>query len=100
MAQLEFGIRFPSDRFDQAEVAEEAGFDSMWTGEHIFFHGPTVDAATTMAAWAARTARIKIGSAITLLPLRPAAVSAKAFSSVDVISDGRVIVGIGVGGEY
>ena len=100
MAQVEFGIRFPTDRFDQAEVAEEAGFDSMWTGEHIFFYGPTVDAATTMAAWAAKTSRIKIGSAITLLPLRPPAISAKAFSTVDIISQGRTIVGIGVGGEY
>lgn len=100
MAQVEFGVRFPNDRFDQAAVAEEAGFDSMWTGEHIFFHGPTVDAATTMAAWAAKTTRIKIGSAITLLPLRPPAISAKAFATVDLISNGRTIVGIGVGGEY
>ena len=79
---------------------EELGYDSAWTSEHIFFYGPTFDALTSLAAFAARTSRIQLGTAVYLLPLRPPAVTAKQAASVDIISGGRLILGIGVGGEY
>ncbi|WP_179136928.1 LLM class flavin-dependent oxidoreductase [Candidatus Entotheonella palauensis] len=93
---------FPPNWIDLelAAYAETLGFDALWIGEHIAFHIPTFDAVTAMAAVAARTTRIGIGIAAMLLPLRPAAAVAKAISTLDVISGGRVRLGVGVGGEF
>lgn len=98
-----FGITLPlagDFDLDHAEMAEELGYDAIWVSEHIVFHVPTFDAVTTMAALAARTSRLRIGSAILLLPLRPPAAVAKAVATLDIISGGRVTLGVGVGGEY
>jgi probable F420-dependent oxidoreductase len=98
-----FGITLPlMGDFDlsHAEMIEELGYDALWVSEHIAFHVPTLDAVTTMAAIAARTSRLRIGSAIMLLPLRPPAAVAKAVSTLDIIAGGRITLGIGVGGEY
>ncbi len=54
----------------------------------------------TLGAFAAKTVRVQIGTAITLLPLRPPAITAKAIATADVISGGRVLLGVGVGGEF
>jgi probable F420-dependent oxidoreductase len=98
-----FGIALPlAGDFDlaHADMIEELGYDAIWVSEHIAFHVPTFDAVTTMAALAARTSRVRIGSAILLLPLRPPAAVAKAVATLDIISGGRVTLGVGVGGEY
>ena len=100
---LQFGIAVPlAGEFEisHAEMAEELGYDAIWVSEHIVFHVPTFDAVTTMAALAARTTRVRIGSAIVLLPLRPPAAVAKAVATLDIIAGGRVTLGVGVGGEY
>ena len=83
-----------------AAYAETLGFDALWIGEHLAFHIPTFDALITMAAVAARTTRIGIGVAAVLLPLRPAAAIAKAATTLDIISGGRLRLGVGVGGEF
>ncbi len=85
---------------DHVTAVETLGFDSVWTGEHMLFHGPVTDGLITLAAFAGKTARVKIGSAINLLPLRPPVVVAKAVSTLDVVSKGRFIFGVGVGGEF
>jgi len=100
---LHFGITFPLAAdvdLTHAEMVEELGYAAIWVSEHIAFHVPTFDALTTMAALAARTSRVRIGSAILLLPLRPPAIVAKAVSTLDHISGGRITLGVGVGGEY
>lgn len=100
---LQFGITLPlAGDFDlsHAEMAEALGYDAIWVSEHIVFYVPTFDAVTTMAALAARTSRVRIGSAVMLLPLRPPAAVAKAVSTLDIISGGRITLGVGVGGEY
>jgi probable F420-dependent oxidoreductase len=93
---------FPPNWIDLAAAAyaEELGFDALWIGEHIAFHMPTFDALTAMAAVAARTTTIGIGVAVVLLPLRPAAAIAKAASTLDIISKGRLRLGVGIGGEF
>lgn len=93
---------FPPNWLDLelAAYAESLGFEALWIGEHIAFHVPAFDALTAMAAVAARTSRIGIGVAAVLLPLRPAAVLAKAATTVDIISGGRLRLGVGVGGEF
>lgn len=100
---MQFGITVPlAGDFDlsHAEMAEELGYDAIWVSEHIAFHVPTFDAMTSMAALAARSSTIRIGSAIVILPLRPPAAVAKAVSTLDIISGGRVTLGVGVGGEF
>ncbi|MCH8345550.1 MAG: LLM class flavin-dependent oxidoreductase [Chloroflexi bacterium] len=98
--RLQFGVNIYPHQWRDAARIEELGYDSVWTSEHIFFHFPTFDALTTLAAVAATTDRIRLGTAVLLLPLRPAALAAKEITSVDVISGGRLTLGIGVGGEY
>lgn len=97
---LQFGVNLYPHQWRDAPRIEEMGYDSAWTSEHIFFYFPTFDALTTLAAAAAQTSRIRLGTAVLLLPLRPAALAAKEITSVDVISGGRLTLGIGVGGEY
>ncbi len=97
---LRFGINLFPHQWQEITRIEEMGYDSAWTSEHIFFYFPTFDALTALAAMAARTSRIQLGTAVLLLPLRPAALAAKEIASVDIISGGRLIVGVGVGGEY
>jgi probable F420-dependent oxidoreductase len=98
--RLQFGLNLYPHQWRDAARIEELGYDSVWTSEHIFFYFPTFDALTTLAAAAALTSRIRLGTAVLLLPLRPAALAAKEITSVDVISGGRLTLGIGVGGEY
>ena len=100
MPNLEFGINLLPQQWQDVSRVEELGYDSAWTSEHIFFYFPTFDALTSLAAMAARTSRIRLGTAVLLLPLRPAALAAKEIASVDVISGGRLLLGVGIGGEY
>jgi probable F420-dependent oxidoreductase len=97
---LQFGVNLFPQQWEDVVRIEELGYDSAWTSEHIFFYFPTFDALTMLAAMAARTARIRLGTAVMLLPLRPAALAAKEIASVDVISGGRLTIGVGIGGEY
>ena len=100
MADLQFGVSIRATDIDHVTAIEALGFDSVWTGEHMLFHGPVSDGLITLAAFAGRTSRLKIGSAINLLPLRPPVVVAKAVSTLDIVSQGRFIFGVGVGGEF
>src|SRR5437667_12439701 len=97
---LQFGINLWPHQWQDVSRIEELGYESAWTSEHIFFYFPTYDALTSLAAMAARTSRIRLCTAVLLLPLRPAALAAKEIASVDNISGGRVILGAGIGGEY
>jgi probable F420-dependent oxidoreductase len=82
-----------------AQTAEELGYDSIWAGDHISYRNPILDIVVALATFAAATDRITIGSGILLLPLRHPSVVAKEFASLDHVSGGRVIIGVGVGGE-
>lgn len=100
MASIEVGVTFAADEMEYLPRIEALGFDSVWTSEHILFYGPTLDATVTLGACAALTERVKLGTAILLMPLRSATVVAKAISTADILSGDRVIRGIGVGGEF
>ncbi len=82
-----------------AQRAEEVGYDSLWAGDHVSFENPILDVTVALATFAAVTSRITIGAGIVLLPLRPPALVAKEFASLDYVSGGRVVLGVGVGGE-
>ncbi|MSQ37298.1 MAG: LLM class flavin-dependent oxidoreductase [Chloroflexi bacterium] len=101
-SKLRFGIRLPSLQgvAEFAERVESLGFDYLFCGEHVFFHRPTMNAFIALSAAAATTTKIELLSAITLLPLYPAALAAKMASCLDILSSGRFNLGVGVGGEY
>jgi probable F420-dependent oxidoreductase len=82
-----------------AELAEEAGYDSLWAGDHVSFHNPIVDVTVALATFAARTNRVAIGAGVLLLPLRHPSLVAKEYASLDYLSGGRLVLGVGVGGE-
>lgn len=100
MGEAQFGVNIWADQIHKVRELEDLGYDSLWTGEHMLFHGPILDGLTPLAAAASLTRRVKLGTAILLLSLRNPVVTAKEVSSLDVISGGRVILGVGVGGEY
>ena len=85
---------------DEARAAEDAGYDGVATGEHLFFHGPVTNGFVTLAAAAGATTRIRLLSSLTVLPLYPAALAAKLAATLDQVSNGRFDMGVGVGGEH
>ncbi|PYN96074.1 MAG: LLM class F420-dependent oxidoreductase [Candidatus Rokuibacteriota bacterium] len=84
-----------------AERAEELGFESLWAWDHVILgvepSFPILDAVGTLTAIAARTTRIKLGTGILVLPLRNPTVAAKALGTLDVVSKGRLILGVASG---
>lgn len=84
----------------EARAAEDAGYDGVATGEHLFFHGPVANGFITLAAAAGATSRIRLLSSLTVLPLYPAALAAKLATTLDQVSSGRFDMGVGVGGEF
>lgn len=92
-----------------ARAAEAAGLESLWTGEHVVLPDPQVppspsapdvpflDPAVSLAFVAAATERIRLGTGIIILPQRNPLVLAKELASVDVVSRGRLLFGLGVG---
>jgi len=92
-----------------AKAAEGAGFDSLWTAEHVVLPDPQtpespipastplLDPAVALAHVAAHTKTIRLASGIIILPQRNPAVLAKEMASLDVISGGRAILGVGAG---
>lgn len=92
-----------------AKTAEDAGYESLWTGEHVVLVDPQsgsspvppetnmVDTVATLAFLAGITERIKLGSGIILLAQRNPVILAKELAGIDVLSDGRLLFGVGVG---
>jgi probable F420-dependent oxidoreductase len=93
------GMPDPARYRDLAQAAEELGYDSIWAGDHISYRNPILDVVVALATFAAVTERITLGAGIVLLPLRHPSVVAKELASLDYVSGGRVILGVGVGGE-
>jgi alkanesulfonate monooxygenase SsuD/methylene tetrahydromethanopterin reductase-like flavin-dependent oxidoreductase (luciferase family) len=82
--------------WQMAETAERIGYDSVWVGDSITSK-PRLEPLAVMAALAARTHRVKIGTAVMLNALRHPVHLAHSISTIDNISDGRVILGLGAG---
>lgn len=82
--------------WQMAETAERIGYDSVWVGDSITSK-PRLEPLTVMAALAARTHRVKIGTAVMLNALRHPVHLAHSIATIDNISDGRVVLGLGAG---
>lgn len=82
-----------------AEAVEQAGLDSVWVGDSLTAK-PRLEPLTTLAAIAMRTQRVRLGTAVMLTALRHPVQLAQMASTVDAISEGRLILGAGVGGAF
>lgn len=99
----------PDAAAEVAELAEELGFDSVWTGEHVVLPDPQrppspappltpmLHPSTALAYVAATTDELLLGTGITLIAQRNPLVLAKEMASLDVLSRGRLIMGVGAG---
>src|ERR687891_1230448 len=89
----------------RARVAEDAGFESIWVGDHIALppdapddaYDARLEALVTLAHLAAVTRRVRLAVGVIVLPQRQPVLLAKQLTSIDVLSGGRLIVGLGVG---
>ncbi len=83
--------------------AEEAGFDSLWVGDHLLYRAPDRpprapwEAWTTLAALAAVTDRVELGPLVASTSFHAPAMLAKKAAAVDDISNGRLLLGLGAG---
>jgi probable F420-dependent oxidoreductase len=102
-SRVEVGVSLsmhpPEVQWALVRRVEELGFDSIWTGDHVSFYLPMYESLTLLASYASVVRRIKLGTAVYLLALRHPTVVAKITSTLDVLAGGRLVLGVGVGGE-
>jgi probable F420-dependent oxidoreductase len=114
---MKFGIHsvnlhtcsYPEAAARLGRAAEAAGFESLWTADHVVLPDPPMagrpmapdmrllDPIVALTFLAAHTSRIKLATGVIILPQRQAVVLAKQLASLDVLSNGRLVFGLGVG---
>ena len=85
---------------ETAELAEKLGLDSVWMSDHLMYTVPdkgSLEAFASLSAVAAKTKRITVGTKVVCAPFRHPALIAKAGATLDIISGGRFVLGIGAG---
>jgi probable F420-dependent oxidoreductase len=116
---MQFGVCLPNFPFGihpsteaiaaVAQAAERLQYDSVWVSDHVLVptdrprYGHVYEALTTLAYVAGKTERLRLGVSVLVLPQRHAILAAKQLATLDNLSGGRLIVGVGVGwmqGEF
>ena len=82
------------------ELLESLEFDSLWVGDHIAFTVPILDPLLQLSHAAAYSRRLVFGTSVYLLPLRHPTIVAKQMATLDHLTEGKFIAGVGVGGEF
>ncbi len=102
MTRVQVGFHVDGDIWEPQQLAgvEDAGFDLLTTGEHMVFFRPILDVVTVLAYAAAVTHKIKLVPSTLILPLRHPTIIAKELTSLDILSKGRLIASVGIGGDY
>ena len=91
-------VRYFQDTLDICILAEELGFDSIWLGEeHFYAFGICPSPQMFLTAVARETSRIRLGTAISLLPFENPLRKAEDFAMLDILSNGRLNFGAGRG---
>ena len=85
--------------FSLAQTVEQAGLDSVWVGDSLMAK-PRLEPLAVLGALAARTNRVRLGTAVLLPALRHPVLLAQTLATVDLISEGRLVIGAGVGGAF
>jgi probable F420-dependent oxidoreductase len=99
LPEVEREVRWP-EYLAMARAAEEVGFESIWLGDHLLYDGPERapwEAWTLLSALAAATTRVRLGPLVACAGFHPPAVLAKMASTIDEISQGRFVLGLGSG---
>ena len=109
---MDFGLALPNYRAGSsvegieaaAEAAERLGYTTVWSTDHLAIdranadeYGRIFEAILTLAHVGARTTHVRLGASVVVVPMRPAVVVAKELATLDVLSRGRLIAGVGVG---
>jgi len=103
MTQIQFGLgvttaaRPDADPVGEARLAEDVGFDFVSASDHLHGTSPTFEPWTLLTTIAASTSRVRVATRVLGLPYRPPAVVAKMAESLDRLSGGRLILGLGGG---
>ena len=106
MAEIKLGANFWNQYaawpalLEAGLLADRLGYDTLWTWDHLYpivgdEHGPNYEGWLTITAWAARTERVRIGLMVGANPYREPTLVAKMVTTLDHISGGRAILGIG-----
>ncbi|TML10813.1 MAG: LLM class flavin-dependent oxidoreductase [Actinobacteria bacterium] len=93
------GFVAPTTRAAVADL-EDRGAASLWVGGHVASRNPSPEPMVWLARLVEQTSRTIIGTATLLLPLYPPGIVAKQLADLDRASNGRLAIGVGVGGEY
>ena len=102
MADIKFGVTY-SERPDFTDLpayarrVEELGFDSIWVTENISSGAQSLECFTALSFMAAHTSKLMLGPSVMLLPLRNPILVAQTVASLDILSGGRAVLGVGVG---
>lgn len=125
MTAVRIGAKLPSSGVSEggrrlaelAQTAEQSGFDGVWVSDHVVMpretasrypfsadgtmswqpESPWIDALVAMSAAASVTERVDVGVGVLIVPMRNPLVLAKQLASLDVLSEGRIVVGVGAG---
>ena len=105
MTKFTFGMSFHETYqysrqavIDYARAVESLGYDTLWITENVHSGADSLEPLLTLSFMAAHTERIKFGPSVILLPLRNAVGLAHAVATLDRLSEGRLILGVGNGG--
>ncbi len=82
------------------ELVDTSGYNSLWCGDHISFPMAIFDPLLQLAQAAVVSRRLTFGTSVYLLPLRHPVPVAKQVATLDHLTEGRFIFGVGVGGEF
>jgi alkanesulfonate monooxygenase SsuD/methylene tetrahydromethanopterin reductase-like flavin-dependent oxidoreductase (luciferase family) len=102
LPEVERDVRWP-EYLAMARAAEAAGFDSIWTGDHLLYRGDgrsergPWEAWTLLAALAAATERVALGPLVACTAFHPPGLIAKMAATIDEVSGGRFVLGLGAG---
>jgi alkanesulfonate monooxygenase SsuD/methylene tetrahydromethanopterin reductase-like flavin-dependent oxidoreductase (luciferase family) len=85
---------------EAAQIGDDFDFEVLWVGDHLLFNSPILESTVSVAILGSLTSRAKVGTNVLQLPLRRPIDVAKSYATISHLTHGRVILGVGVGGEF